>query len=345
MIGCGDIGPAHAKALAECSGARLVACMDVVESSAKNLAEAHGVAYTTELEELLARPDVDAVTVATPAFTHADIIQQAAKAGKAVLCEKPLATNLREADRAIRVCEEAGVPFGMCFPLRYLGAAKWTKELLQAGLLGEIIAVRLRNLGAKEESYWTGGYSGRTKTDWRTSKAQSGGGIVITNLSHHLDLVRAMTGLEVTRAYCEMGTFVTDVEVEDVAAACLRYDNDAVGVVEGSSCFLGGAAEPEVVLLGKRGQSRFGLWSGRAEVYLTEVGAGLPAREWTAREFPDTIQVELHEEFAAAVRGGVAPPITGEDGRKALEIVLAIYQSADRREPVSLPLVAEEDRV
>lgn len=345
LIGCGDIGPAHAEALAESSGARLVACMDVVESSAKNLAEAHGVAYTTELAALLARPDVDAVTVATPAFTHADVVQQAAKAGKAVLCEKPLATNLREADRAIRVCEEAGVPFGMCFPLRYLGGAKWTKELLQAGLLGEIIAVRLRNLGAKAESYWTGGYSGRTKTDWRTSKAQSGGGIVITNLSHHLDLVRAMTGLEVTRAYCEMGTFVTAVEVEDVAAACLRYDNDAVGVMEGSSCFLGGAAEPEVVLLGKRGQSRFGLWSGLAEVYLSEAGAGLPAREWTAREFPDTIHVELHEEFAAAVRGGLAPPITGEDGRKALEIVLAIYQSADRREPVSLPLVAEEDRV
>ena len=114
LIGCGDIGPAHTKALAKCSGARLVACMDVVESSAKNLAEAHGVAYTTELAALLARPDVDAVTVATPAFTHADIVQQAAEAGKAVLCEKPLATNLREADRAIRVREEAGVPFAIC---------------------------------------------------------------------------------------------------------------------------------------------------------------------------------------------------------------------------------------
>lgn len=345
LIGCGDIAPTHAKALAEATGACLVACMDVVASSAKSLAEAHGVAYTTELEELLARPDVDAVTVATPAFTHADVIQQAAKAGKAVLCEKPLAVDLPDADRIIWACRQAGVALATCFPLRYLGAAKWTRELLEAGALGEVIEVRLRNMGEKQDSYWTGGFSGRTITDWRRSKGQSGGGIVITNLIHHLDLVRGISGLEVTRAYCEMGTFLTEVEVEDLAAACLRYDNNAVGVVEGSSCFFGGTAEPEVVLLGKRGQSRFGLWSGRAEVYLSEAGAGLPAREWTAREFRDTTQVELYEEFAAAVRGGVAPPITGEDGRKALEIVLAIYQSAQRREPVSLPLVAEEDGV
>ncbi len=345
LIGCGDIAPTHAKALAEATGARLIACMDVVASSAKSLGEEYGVPHSTHVEELLDRPDVDAVTLATPAFTHADLAEQAAEAGKAVLCEKPLATDLRDADRIIGACRQAGVALATCFPLRYLGAAKWTRELLEAGALGEVIEVRLRNLGEKQDSYWTGGFSGRTITDWRRSKGQSGGGVVITNLIHHLDLVRGITGLEVIRAYGEMGRFMTEVEVEDLAAACLRYDNNAVGVVEGSSCFFGGAAEPEVVLLGKRGQSRFGLWSGRAEVYLTEAAAGLPAREWTEREFPDSAQVELYEEFAAAVRGGVAPPITGEDGRKALEIVLAIYQSADKREPVSLPLVAEEDRV
>jgi UDP-N-acetyl-2-amino-2-deoxyglucuronate dehydrogenase len=338
LIGCGDIAPAHAKALAEASSARLVACMDTVPSSAQSLGEQYGVPHTTELAELLARPDVDAVTVATPAFTHADLAEQAAKAGKAVLCEKPLAADLPDADRMIAACRDAGVALATCFPLRYLGAAKWTRELVQTGALGDVIAVRLRNLGEKDGSYWVGGYSGRTSTDWRKSKAQSGGGIIITNLSHHLDLSRAITGLEVARVYGETGTFVTDVEVEDVGVACLRYENGAIGTLEGASCFYGGTPEPGIVVLATKGQSRFGLWGGTCDVYLTEAAAGVPARQWTTREFKDSILAELYDDFAPAVRAGQTPPCTGEDGRKALEIAAAIYRSAHTGQPVSLPL-------
>jgi predicted dehydrogenase len=338
LIGCGDIAPTHAKALTQTAAVKLAACMDVVEASAKSLAEEYHVPYATDVGELLARPEVDAVTIATPAFTHADLAEQAAGAGKAVLCEKPLAASLADADCMIAACAQARVALATCFPLRYLGAAKWTKELLRTGALGKVIEIRLRNLGEKKESYWTGGFSGRTITDWRKSKEHSGGGVVITNLIHHLDLARGITGLEVTRAYSETGTFLTPVEVEDLGVAVLRYDNGAVGVVEGCSCFSGGAAEPEVSLLAEKGQVRFGLWSGKCEAYLTEETCGLPAREWASREFEDSSHVELYEAFAAAVKAGQPPPITGEDGWKALEIVLAIYQSADRREPVSLPL-------
>ena len=336
LIGCGDIAPAHAQALARAAGARLVACMDTVSSSARSLGEEYGVPHTTDLAELLACPDVDAVTVATPAFTHADLVEQAAKAGKAVLCEKPLAADLPDADRMIAACRDAGVVLATCFPLRYLGAAKWTRDLVRTGALGDVIAVRLRNLGEKEDSYWVGGYSGRTTTDWRKSKAQSGGGVIVTNLSHHLDLARAITGLEVTRVYSETGTFVTDVEVDDLGVACLRYRNGAIGTLEGSSCYYGGTPEPGIVVLGAKGQSRFGLWGGKCDVYLAEAAAGVPAREWTTREFTDAILTELYDDFAPAVRAGQAPPITGEDGRRALEIVDAIYRAAHTGQPVSL---------
>jgi len=338
LVGCGDIAPAHAKALAEADSARLVACMDVVASSAKGLADQYGVPHTTDLAELLALPDVDAVTVATPAFTHADVVEQAAKAGKAVLCEKPLAADLPDADRIIAACRTAGVALATCFPRRNLGAAKWTRDLIQSGALGDVIAIRLRNLEEKADCYWTGGYSGRTTTDWRKSRAQSGGGVIITNLSHHLDLARVMTGLEVVSVYAQTGTFVTHVEVEDVGVACLRYENGAIGTLEGASCFYGGTPEPGIVVLATKGQSRFGLWRGACDVYLTEEAAGLPAREWTTREFEDSIQVEVYDDFAAAVREGRPPSSTGEDGRKALETVVAIYRSARTGQPVSLPL-------
>jgi predicted dehydrogenase len=338
LIGCGDIAPTHAKALAEAEGARLVACMDVAEASAKSLGEEFDAAHTTSTEELLADPEVELVTIATPAFTHDEITEAAAKAGKHVLCEKPLAADLPGADSMIANCEQAGVSLSTCFPLRYLGAAKWLKGLAEAGALGEIIEIRLRNMGEKKESYWTGGFSGRTQTNWRKSRAQSGGGVIITNLIHHIDLARAVTGLEVTRAFCEAGTFCTSVEVEDLGLASLRYENEAIGLVEGSSCFWGGSGEHDVAVLGTKGQVRFGLWSGQAEAYVTEAAEGIPAREWVSREFTDATHVDFYNDLAAALRARRRPPVTGIDGRKALEVVLAIYRSADTSRPVHLPL-------
>ena len=338
LVGCGDIAPRHAEALQTTTNARLVACMDVVESSAKSLGEQFGVPYFARLDDMLALPEVEAVLIATPASTHAALAEQAAKAGKAVICEKPLAASLADADKMIADCKRLGVPLATCHPLRWLKEAQYARELIAAGAIGTVIEIRLTGLGEKKESYWVGGYSGRTRTDWRKSKQASGGGVIITNLIHHLDLARGVTGLEVKRAYTEMGTFLTPVEVEDLGAACLRYDNDAVGVVEGSSCYAGGSGELDMVFLGTKGQSRFGLWSGKCEVFLREPAAGLPANEWIVREFSDQIHVDFYDDFAAAVRNGTTPPVTGEDGRKALEAVLAIYQSAELGRPVSLPL-------
>jgi len=226
IIGCGDIAPRHAEALTKTTNAKLVACMDVVEGSAKSLGDKYGVPYFTKLDDVLARADVEVVLIATPAFTHAPITEQAAKAGKAVICEKPLAPSLADADRIIAACASAGVPMSTCHPLRYLKDAQYTRELIATGAIGKVIEIRLTSFGEKEESYWQGGYSGRTLTDWRKSKAASGGGLVITNLVHNIDLARFVTGLDVARVSAEAGTFCTDVEVEDIALAALRYGKD-----------------------------------------------------------------------------------------------------------------------
>ncbi|MFB3882235.1 MAG: Gfo/Idh/MocA family protein [Armatimonadota bacterium] len=338
LVGCGDIAPAHATALASASGAKLVACMDLVESSAASLGAEYKVPWTTSLEELLANPEVELVTIATPAFTHYPITQAAAKAGKHVLCEKPIAPDLPDADAIVATCRQAGVTLSTCFPLRYLGAAKWLKGLLRAGALGKPVEIRMRGLGEKKESYWTGGFSGRTQTDWRKSRAQSGGGVIITNMIHYLDLARAVTGQEVVRVSAEADNFATPVEVEDLGVACLRYQGGAIGMVEGSSCFVGGAGEHDFAVLGTKGQVRFGFWSGKCEGYLAEAAEGMPAREWVTKEFRDQAHVDFYNDLAAALRAGKTPPVTGEDGRAALEIVVAIYRSADQNQAVKLPL-------
>lgn len=336
LIGCGDVAPRHASAISEADGVRLVACMDVLESPANSLGEEFGVPHTTSAEALVRREDVDLVVIATPPFTHLGLTEKAAAAGKAILCEKPLALSLAEADRMIAACREAGVALATCFPMRYLGAACLAQRLVRSGALGEVIGIRLHNLSEKADCYWTGGYSGRTKTDWRASPRASGGGVVMTNISHHLDLVRWITGLEVTRVYGEAGTFCTDVQVEDLAVASLRYENGAIGTIEGCSCFFGGAQDWDIVLLGAQGQFRLGIWSHTSEVFLTKPTDDLPAREWIRQHHDEAQQVQLYRDLAAAIRSGSPPPITGEDGRASLEIVLAIYQSAESGEPVAL---------
>jgi len=312
--------------------------MDVVESSAQSLGEEYGVAWTTSLDDLLARPEVELVTIATPAFTHLPIAEAAANAGKHVLCEKPLAADLADADSMIAVCRRAGVALSTCFPLRYLGPAQWVKSLIAAGALGEVIEIRLHGMVAKPESYWTGGYSGRTQTEWRKWRAQSGGGVIITNLIHNIDLARVVTGLEVTRAYAEMDTFATKVEVEDLGIAALRYRNRAIGLLEASSCFLGAGVEHNFTILGTKGQVRFSFGGDKCEGYFAEPTPDLPAGEWVTKEFQNTAYVDFYNHLSAALQAGKTPPVTGEDGRAALEIVLAIYRSADSGQPVTLPL-------
>ncbi len=338
LIGCGDIAPTHARAIQAAGGVRLAACMDVIEASARSLGEEYGIPHTTSADDLLGREDVGLVVIATPAHTHADLTERAAAAGKAVLCEKPLAATLSDADRMIAATRRAGVPLSTCFPLRYLPGARWISELLSTGALGRVIAARVSALSEKKASYWTGGFSGRTQTEWRRSRQSSGGGVIITNLIHNLDLVRAITGLEVRRASAEAGTFCTQVEVEDLGVAVLRYDNDAIGLVEGCSCFFGGGAEWDLVLLGTRGQARLRFWGGDSQVFLTEPAAGLPAREWVKRHAEANVHVALYEALADALRAGQPPPVTGEDGRRALEVVLAIYRAAQSGQPVALPL-------
>ena len=225
-------------ALAQTKHVKLVACTDVVEASAQSLGEQFGVPYTTKLEELLARPDVDMVTIATPPSRISPSPSRPPGRGRRCCARshRARAAGCGRHDRGVR---EGRGPAGHVLPSALPGRRGLGVELLAAGALGTVVAIRVHSLGEKKRSYWTGGFSGRTTTDWRKSKVASGGGVIITNLIHNIDLARFITGLEVGRAYAELGTFSTEVEVEDLGIATLRYQNDAIGLVEGIVMYVG----------------------------------------------------------------------------------------------------------
>ena len=347
LIGLGEIAyKSTGKVFAETQYAEMVAGMDVIEEVARSYEQTYGIPCTTDLDDLLDNPEVEAVVVSTPHHLHAPLGIEAAKAGKHVIVEKPMATTLEDADALIDACRRAQV---LCSSKEavsvYNAAARKARELVQAGVIGEVMAIQLFGQSDKPKSYWTGGYSGRVQTTWRKSKRESGGGILIMNYIYDMHRIRFITGLEVRRVFAEYGTYRTDVEVEDFITVSLRYDNRALGVISISSCVPGARAPGGTSvranrIVGTEGQISF---EGQGlSVYTEKGGDGLEKGTWntvSCSEDAGNMGYPMYfDRFAQAAMEGREPDFPGEEGRKNLEIVLAAYRSGEIHEPVDLPL-------
>jgi UDP-N-acetyl-2-amino-2-deoxyglucuronate dehydrogenase len=337
MIGCGEIAVRTAEAIATAPSAQHAIVMDVDARVAADMAGTYGVPHTTRVEELLASPSVDAVYIAVPHHLHAPLALQAIAAGKHVLVEKPIATTLEDADRMIAAARERGVLLSVAFLAQGDAQLQRVRDLIQSGAIGKVVGTRIVLRADKPASYWTGGFTGRIQTDWRSSKARAGGGVLIMNTIHDLNTIRWLTGLEVTRVYAEYGTFATGVEVEDFVAVTCRYANGAIGTLEAGSAVRGRdpLREPDRIY-GAEGQV---LLSNPPRVYQAgewrDVAPGAGARA------PRTA---AGAGFARAVLDGTPPPVSAEDGRAALEVVVAAYRAGEEARPVYLPLVTARSR-
>jgi len=339
MIGCGEIAVQTSESVLKSDAAEVVACMDVNESLAANLAARHGARHTTDLDDVLSDPPVQAVIISTPHFLHAPQAIAAAEAGKHVLVEKPIACDLAQADAMIAAAEAAGVKLNVLYPVRFSFPCERARELFAGGAIGRLIAVHLDFMIDKPRRYWTGGYSGRAKTDWRLSKRTSGGGITLMNMSHNLDALVHVLDFRPVRIYAEYDTLGTPgSEVEDTMAFVMRLDGG--GIVSLATSSVAAGREPcGDRIYGERGQLHL---AGRSlRVFLTEAWQDLPAGEWTeiqpGEDYRDGRRRHV-EDFAEAVLADAEPPVPGRQGRRALEIVRGAYLSMERGGPVAFPV-------
>ncbi|MHC4711845.1 MAG: Gfo/Idh/MocA family protein [Planctomycetota bacterium] len=341
LIGCGEIAVQSAKAISDAPNCELAAVQDVNEDMARDLADKYGVQYRLTWEDLLADKCVTAVYIATPHYLHTPAAVAAAEKGKHVLVEKPIATTVADANGMIEACKRAGVALSVAFPSRYIERTAIVKEIVDDGAIGRIIGIDFGQYTYKPESYWTGGWTGRVRTDWRVSREKSGGGVYLMNLVHTVDLLRYLTGLEAVSVAAQWDTFRTDVEVEDHLVATMRYDNGAIGAVR-TSTIVEGKAPPEALegdrLIGLEGQIFMAPESLR--VYFTRPYKDFEAGTWhTIRTGnPWGGRDRMFAAFAKAVLAGKEPPITGLDGRRSLEVCLAAYRSGETGSFVTLPL-------
>lgn len=342
VVGCGDIGFHNAAAVVSAPNAELTACFDANLDLAKNLAQQHQVKTAETFDDLLAHPDADAVFIAVPHHLHADLAIRAAEAGKHVIVEKPLANDLRGALAVAAVAQRTDVAIAVCFPHRYEGDVEIARRQVAEGAVGQLGGALVNFYSEKPPSYWHGGFSGRSTSSWRASREQAGGGVLIMNLSHVIDLLRYIGGVEIEACFARTAVVDGPSEVEDSISATIRFANGALGTLFGSSALRGHrGATDELNFWGPDGYLAV---RPSLRIYTSRALDGLRTTRW--QQIVDVPEVDIRATFVArfaeAVSEGRTPDVTVEDGVAVQAFIEACYRSSELGAEVRLAEVLTE---
>jgi UDP-N-acetyl-2-amino-2-deoxyglucuronate dehydrogenase len=330
IVGTGVIAETHAQAIAALPGATLVAVTDVVPETARAFAAAHGCVAEPGLDALLAREDLDVVSVCVPSGLHAEVGIQVAAAGKHLVVEKPIDVSLEAADRLIDAVRAAGVAMTVITQHRFDPGMIELRRLLDDGALGRLILGEASTKWYRSQGYYD-------SAPWRGTWALDGGALMNQGI-HYVDLLRWCMGpvAEVT-AVCE--TSDHQMEAEDVALAVLRFSSGAVGtIVASTAVFPGFAQRLEISGTGgtvvvEDGQvAHRGLRTNVSDPGLrgnrAGLGAAVPGAAANAADLGISSHVAQIADLLAAVDEGRPPAATAQNGRETLEVILAVYESA-----------------
>jgi predicted dehydrogenase len=357
IVGCGVIAPTHARALRQLAGrAELVACSDVVPARAAELAAEFGI-EARPFDDVLADPAVDAISVCTPSGLHAEVGVPALLAGKHVIIEKPMEVTVEACDLLLEAQSASGTALGVVCQHRFDPASALVKGAVDDGALGPLVLAEARVPWYRSQEYYDSG-------DWRGTWALDGGGALMNQGVHTLDLLRWICG-PVTSVYARARTAAHDrIEVEDVVAATLTFANGAVGTVVASTAVYPGfparlavhGANGSAVVEGDRlatlavmGRPVIGGEAANAHALQVATGGTRAATSAVAQAEADDapgpvdpadVWGEAHRrqllDFVDAVEHGRAPLVDGLEGRNAVELVRAIYASARTSDVVTL---------
>ena len=342
IIGCGMISNFHSKALADIRGAKLSACFDVFPGAAERLAKATGCRAYNDLDAMLADPEVDIVTICTPSGAHLEPAVAAAKAGKHVIVEKPLEVTLRRCDQIIDACRRAGVVLATIFPSRFHESAQLIKKAIDSGRFGRLTIGDAYVKWFRTQEYYDSG-------DWRGTWKLDGGGALMNQAIHSVDLLAWLMG-SVEEISARTATLAHQrIEVEDVAMATLRFGNGALGVIEATTAAYPGSLK-RIEIHGSDGsavleEENITVWEfvrrRRSDVALLERMRGKTTTGGGAAD-PAAIghhgHALLFKDVLTAIKKGTQPLVDGTEGRRSVEIILAIYKAAETGRSVALPL-------
>lgn len=338
IIGTGAIATMHAKALEASTNAKLVAVFDKVTERAVEFAKKYNVRAVDDFDAFLADAEVEAVTVATPTGIHGLVALPAAKAGKHILCEKPLDVTLEKTDAIIDTCENSNVILGAVFQSRFASAVQEIKKAVDSGRFGKMVL-------ASTQIHWFRSQEYYDSATWRGTWELDGGGALMNQSIHNIDLLLYLNGdpAEVF-AYTDTLTH-TGIEVEDNAVAVVKFKNGSLGTIEAStSCAPGFPRRLE--LCGSKGSVMLEDDCIKNWKFVEEtVEDDIVRKKYADGENmkggagdPMAIDCEGHkrqiQDLAEAILSGKEAKLSGREGRRAVQLICGIYESVKTGMPV-----------
>jgi predicted dehydrogenase len=340
ILGAAHMGHAwaYSRALTESPNAHVVGLHDPEPEHTRWIRQDFGIPLADDAEALLASPEVDTVLVCGANGEHRAHVELAAVHGKHVLCEKPIATTVEDAEAMVAACAAAGVQLHLAFVSRFLPLVERARTVVRGGRLGELIGMVGANRGRPP---LPPAYPG-----WITDPVAAGGGALIDHSVHVIDVMRHVSGLEVAEVSAEAGSLLWNLDVDDVAVVSLRWENGAVASVDPSWSVP--ADHPHdydfsLRLVGTEGSLEITDGAEALNVVSTREGGPRGLRRASFAEDADRAMIEA---FLTSVRAGVIedPCATGQDGVRALEVALAGYRSSELGQVVELTRAARPRR-
>lgn len=359
IIGCGAIGPTHAGAIRQIADAELVAVADRDTNRAEEMARKFEVTRVYDSDRaLLADPEIDAVCLCTPSGVHGEGAVAALEAGKHVIVEKPMEVSLEACDRMIAAEDATGKKLAVISQHRFDAATLLVKEAIDNGKIGRLVLADAQVKWWRTQGYYDSG-------DWRGTWALDGGGALMNQGVHTVDLLQWLAGgVQSLFAYTRTAAHER-IEVEDVAVAALTFENGAVGTLTATTAAYNGypvridlyGTEGTAVLEGDRlrllklkdgeeyrseeaAEHALSVARGGTASVQNEATTRLTAPSGAPAAEPGAVWGDAHraqiEDFIRAIRTGGKPLIDGREGKRPVEIILGVYRSSRSGQPVTV---------
>ena len=339
IIGCGVIAPWHADAVTASDYADLVAVCDIDAEKGRAFAEKYDTAFFQDYKQMLAESGIDVVSICTPSGLHSEMTIAAAQAGIHVLCEKPMAITVPQINAMLAAVDEAGVKLEVIFQRRTYATTQRVREAVQAGVLGQMTLADAYLKYYRSPAYYK-------SADWRATWALDGGGALMNQGVHGIDVLAWVMG-DVKSVYAKAEAKVRDIEVEDTCVALVTFANGAFGVIEGTTSSNPGEpttfyfhGDKGTIVLDDNGIQKWAVAEDRSVLAQNDPEKCVTRAALAATSDPRAMGRAGHraqvDDLCLAIQEDREPMITGASARKAVELILAIYESAKTGKEVVL---------
>ncbi|MDP7115960.1 MAG: Gfo/Idh/MocA family oxidoreductase [Candidatus Woesearchaeota archaeon] len=334
VAGCGRVAPYHFHAIKSIDDCELVAVCDAQKDLADKAAKEQNTKGYYDYGAFLKDKNIDVVSICTPHGLHADMAIKAAQAGKHIITEKPMAMNVADADAMIKAAKDNDVKLFVIKQNRYNPPVVKLKEALNQGRFGKLVLLNTTVRWTRPQEYFD-------MDKWRGTKEMDGG-VFMNQASHHIDLVQWMGG-DVKSVFAYGGTRTHKLDVEDTAVGVIKFKSGAMGVIEATTCTYPKNIEGSLTVLGEKGSVKVGGFAVN-KIDIWEFSDHKMEDDWVKEmktEPPNVYgfgHLELYKDLVNCLLNNKEAMMEGNEGRKSLELVMALYKSMQTGKEVSLPL-------